>query len=94
MLGGWMSLELLAISAFITIFSVGLLLVSILSYKKHKNRKLVFICLVFLLFLIKGAVLSYGLITNTFMLSSTSFVTAGFFDLLILILLFIATLRR
>ena len=61
-----MSLESIAISAFVTIFSLGLLLISIISYWRHKNVKLIFVSVVFLLFLIKGILLSIGLIYEDF----------------------------
>ena len=49
------------ISAFITIFSVGLLAVSLASYRKYKNLKLLFVSFVFVVFFIKGILLSFGL---------------------------------
>ena len=81
------------ISAFVTIFSVGLLAVSLASYRKYKNLKLLFVSLVFLVFLIKGILLSLGLFNediSSILMSSY----AGLFDLTVLILLFIATLKR
>jgi len=81
------------ISAFITIFSVGLLAVSLASYKKYKNVKLLFVSLVFLVLLIKGILLSLSLFTEELVVF-TSIPYAGMFDLIILILLFIATLKR
>jgi len=81
------------ISAFITIFSVGLLAISFASYRKYKNLKLLFVSIVFLVFLIKGLLLSLGLF-NEGIISFTSGVYAGLFDLIVLILLFLATLKR
>jgi hypothetical protein len=81
------------ISAFITIFSVGLFVVSIASYKKYKNLKLLFVSLVFLIFLIKGILLSLALFEIE-IFSLNSIFLIGIFDLIILILLFIATLKR
>jgi len=81
------------ISAFITIFSIGLLTVSLASYKKYKNLKLLFVSLVFLVLLIKGILLSLGLFIDEIMIIN-SMPYLGLFDLIILVLLFIATLKR
>lgn len=88
-----MEISEIVISAFITIFSIGLLAVSLASFKKYKNMKLLFVSLVFFVFLIKGILLSIGLFYEdiTTILSSTYI---GLFDLIILVLLFIATLKR
>ena len=88
-----MELQLVIISAFITIFSLGLFIISLTSYRKYKNQKLLFVCLVFLVFLLKGILLSIQLFTNEFPLLNDS-TSSGLFDLMILILLFIATLKR
>ena len=88
-----MEIQDIIISAFITIFSVGLLAVSLASYRKYKNLKLLFVSLVFLVFLIKGVLLSLGLFNEDIAIILTS-TYAGLFDLAILILLFIATLKR
>lgn len=58
--GIWM-FEGIVLSAGITIFSLGLLLVSLASYKKYKNMKLLFISLMFIVFLTKRIVLSFRL---------------------------------
>ena len=81
------------ISAFITIFSIGLLAVSLASYKKYKNLKLLFVSLVFVVFFIKGLILSIGLFYSDFenILTTTY---SGIFDLCVLVLLFVATLKR
>jgi hypothetical protein len=88
-----MGFESIAINACITIFSFGLFTVSILSYHKYKNTKLLFVSLVFLFFLIKGVVLSLGLFIEQ-LAGFLSNPYIGIFDLAILILLFIATLKR
>jgi len=88
-----MEIEGLIINAGITVFSLGLLLVSILSYRKYRNNKLLFVSLVFLVFFIKGVMLSLGLFSQqlTEIISNPYF---GLLDLIILVLLFIATLKR
>jgi len=88
-----MSIEAIIIYAFITIFSLGLLVVSFTSYRRSSNLKLVFVTLVFLVFLIKGLLLSIGLFSEE-LADVTASVYMGLFDLIILILLFIATIRR
>ena len=79
--------------AFITIFSIGLFIISALSYRKTKNKKLVFVLTVFFLFFIKGIILSLGL----FLTDLITFITIpilAVFDLIVLFLLFIATLKK
>ena len=56
-----MQIEEIILSAFVTIFSVGLLAVSLASYRKYNNLKLLFVSLVFFIFLVKGILLSLGL---------------------------------
>jgi hypothetical protein len=67
-----MLIESIVIDACITIFALGLLIVSILSYRKYKNLKLLFVSLVFLVFLIKGILLSLGLFYEDFALVISS----------------------
>jgi len=88
-----MEIQDIVISAFITIFSLGLLVVSLASYKKYKNLKLLFVSIVFFIFLLKGVILSLSLFYDeAIILTSNTY--AGPIDLIILILLFIATLKR
>jgi len=77
-------------TACITIFALGLLLVSIASYHRHKNLKLLFVSCVFLVFFVKGILLSLSL----FNINIVDLPSNNLFDLIILILLFIATLKR
>ena len=88
-----MEIQDIIISAFVTIFSLGLLIVSLASYKKHKNLKLLFVSIVFMVFLVKGILLSLGLFYQGLSLTN-SLEYNGLFDLIILILLFMATLKR
>jgi len=83
----------IVLDAGITIFALGLLLVSLFSYRKFKNSKLIFVILVFLIFFVKGLVLSFGLFNNQ-MLNVISNPYFELFDLIILVLLFVATLKR
>lgn len=88
-----MELESIIMDACVTIFSLGLLIVSLLSYRRYKNAKLIFVSLIFLVFFIKGILLSLSLF-NEQMTSMLSNPYVGLFDLVILVLLFIATLKR
>jgi hypothetical protein len=89
-----MEIGSIIINACITIFSLGLLIVSLLSYWKYKNVKLVFVSLVFLVLFIKGILLSIGIFYNDEISQIFTSPYIGMFDLIILILLFIATLKR
>ena len=88
-----MEIHDLLINAFITMFALGLLLISLFSYRKYHNTKLLFITLVFILFFIKAVLFSYGLFDEDLIpvLTSSYF---RLFDLCILILLFLAALKR
>jgi hypothetical protein len=93
---GTMEIEQIIFSAGITIFSLGLLIISLASVSKYKNTKLLFVSLVFLVFLIKGVLLSLRLFFPSFTLFDAVLVGSfsGVFDVIILGLLFIATLKR
>lgn len=91
-----MQIESIVLSAAITIFSLGLLLVSLASYRKYKNLKLLLISVVFIIFLVKGILLSLSLFyqelsTLDILLHGTY---SGVFDLMVLLILFMATLKR
>jgi hypothetical protein len=91
-----MEIEEIIIAASITIFSLGLLIVSFLSYKKYRKLRLLFISIVFTVFLIKG-ILSTLLIFGVEVPLVPSLLHgtySGLFDVIILILLFVATLKR
>jgi hypothetical protein len=88
-----MEIESIVISACITVFALGLLAVSLVSYRKYKNPKLLFVSLVFFVFFIKGILLSFGLFYEQMAVIDFN-LYAGLFDLMILVLLFIATLKR
>lgn len=88
-----MEIVSIIIDASITIFALGLFIVSLLSYRKYQNGKLLFVSLVFLIFLVKGILLSLSLFYSQFAdIISNPYV--GLFDLIVLVLLFIATLKR
>ncbi len=86
-------IESAIIYGFLTIFSFGLWIISILSYRKSKNKKILFVSIVFLLFLLKGIILSISI----FLADLQEFLSIAFFavfDLLILFLLFVAVLKK
>ncbi len=88
-----MNIESIIISACVTVLAIGLMVVSLISYRKHRSTKLLFTSLVFLLFFIKGILFSINAISGQFtVITSTQYL--GLFDLLILIILFLATLKR
>ena len=81
------------IAACVTVFSFGLLIISLVSYNRSKNLKLLFVSMVFLILLLRGLLLSISLLIDDF----DTFVTmpfSGLLDLFILVFLFIATLKR
>ncbi len=78
---------------FITVFSLGLLIISFNSYRKSKNKKILFVSLVLLFFFIKTLYLSFMLFTAQ--IESNSILLAlELFDLLILMFLYIAVLIK
>lgn len=86
-------IESAVIYGFLTIFSFGLWIISLLSYRKSKNKKILFVSIVFLLFLLKGVLLSLSI----FLIDLQEFLSITFFavfDLLILLLLFVAVLKK
>jgi len=88
-----MEIETIVIYAGITIFSFGLFIISILGLRKHRTIKILFVTLAFLMFFIRGVILSLSLINNL----SKEIVSSSFFwllDLIILALLLIATIKR
>jgi len=88
-----MEIQSIIIDACITIFALGLFIVALVSYRKYNNKKLLFVSLVFLIFIVKGIMLSLSLFNAGFAdIMSNPFI--GLFDLVILILLFMATLKR
>ena len=88
-----MQVEIITLYSCITIFALGLFIVAILSYREYKNTKLLFVAATFLVLLIKGLILSLGLYYLLFrQISSSEYIAA--FDLVILVLLFLATLKR
>jgi len=88
-----MEIQDIIINSFVTMFSIGLLIISLASYKIYKNTKLLFIAVVFIFFSIKAIIISLGLFYEELypIISSSYF---RLFDLIILVILFIAVLKR
>lgn len=78
---------------FITIFSLGLLIISGNSYRKSRNKKIFFVSLVLLFFFLKTLFLSFMLFTAQIE-SSSILLALELFDLLILLFLYIAVLIK
>lgn len=90
-----MELEQIILTSCITVIALGMFIVSLLSYRTYKNKKLLFVSVAVLVFLIKGILQSlflFDIIQGVPVMYANPF--SGFFDLLILVLLFAATLKR
>jgi len=86
-------IETSLIYGFMTVFSFGMFIVSLLSYRRSKNFKILFVTMVFFVFFLKGILLSLSL----FFVEINDIITIpflGIFDLLMIVLLFIATLKK
>jgi hypothetical protein len=88
-----MALANIIIVGFTTVFSFGLLVISFISYRRSKNKKILFVNLVLLLFFIKNLLLSLNLFAMMIQDTSMIFVLE-LFDLLILVFLFVAVLTK
>jgi len=88
-----MMLANLIISGIIIVFSLGLAVISILSYKKYRNQKLLFVSIVFILFLVKGLFSVLSVFTDIIP-EYDMFNYSGIIDLAVLVLLYLATLKR
>ena len=83
----------LFVSASITMLSLGLTTLSLLAYRRHRNSKMLFVSLVFMVFLVKGILFSISLFFEEITLFD-SISSIWFFDIIILVLLYIASLKR
>ncbi len=88
-----MEVETIFINACITMFSIGIVTLSLINYKKTKNTKILFVSFAFFLFFIKGMLLSIVLFYHE-LESITNNKYFGLFDALLVFLLFISTLKR
>jgi len=84
-----MDIQIILIIAMITVISFVLLFATLIGYWKYKNKKLLFISLVFLFIFIRGLLLSLNIFYEDF----ESIVSSGYiwlFDLVVLIFLYAA----
>ena len=88
-----LSIVNIIIVGFATIFSLGLFIISLNSYRKSKNKKILFVNLVLLLFFIKNLLLSFNLFTTQIQ-NNITLLVLELLDLLILVFLFIAVLTK
>ena len=88
-----METVLILLSAGITIFALNLLIVSLLSYWKFRNNKLLLMSGVFLLFFIKGIILSYSVLQGL-VVDLSLLISVCVFDFIILVALYITSLKR
>ena len=82
------------LSASVTTLASGLLIISLLSFRKFRNNKLLLISLVFVLFLIRGVLMSIGVFWEEFFALYITTFHLGILDVLMLLVLFIATLKK
>jgi hypothetical protein len=88
-----LSLVNIIIVGITTVFSFGLFIISLNSYRKSKNKKIFFVSLVLLLFFIKNLLLSFFLFAAQIQ-NNITLLVLELFDLLILVFLFIAVLIK
>lgn len=82
-----------ALRAWIMIFALILLIVSIVAYHRTKNKRVLIVCIAFAVFFVKGIILTLGLLDP----GIESFYSSGLGDLLdvlILILLSATILKK
>jgi len=83
----------LIISGIIIVFAFGLFIISILSYRKFKNKKLLFVSIVFSLLFIKGMISALSVFIDIIPKSDV-LPYSGLIDIGILAMLYLATLKR
>lgn len=81
------------IYAFMVVFSITLLTVAILSFRRSGNAKIPLIAAAFVMFLAKGILFSLQLFTDA-MSQETLWIGSGLLDIGILAAIFLATLKR
>jgi hypothetical protein len=81
------------VSASITIFSFALLVISVLSYWRYRNIKVLFIAAITVLFFIRGIIFSLGLFQHD-ILTMTAQSSFWLFDVVILLFLYMTALKR
>lgn len=87
------SLSNIIIYGFGMIFSFGLFIVSFISYKKSKNKKILFVSIVLFVFFIKFILLSTSIFYPK-LEDMLSIGILGVFDLIMLVFLFVSILTK
>ncbi len=87
-----MTIPILIISGCMIVFALGLTIISLLSYREYRNKKLLFVSIVFILLLAKGGISLLSIFLDQLPQSPIVFYS-GLIDLGILILLYLATLK-
>lgn len=88
-----MEIEGIIIGAAISINALILVVTSLMSYRKYKNVKLLFIFVAFLFFLIRGVLFSIGIFYEPFQFFTTTYYLLVF-DVIILNILYFSALKR
>ena len=88
-----MSVLELFILSIIIVISFGLLVLSLFAYRKNKNLKMLFISFVFLVFFIKVVLYNISLFVSEINIFD-SMISIWIFDLVILVLLYVASMKR
>jgi len=81
------------IYAFMVVFSLSLLVVAILSFRRSGNAKIALVAAAFMLFLAKGILFSVQLFTDA-MSQESLWIGSGLLDIGILATIFLAALKR
>ena len=86
-------MESMLLYGFLMVISIGLLIISIFSYTKSHNKKLLFVTAVFFIFAVEGIIMSISLFVDlpSYLISIRSIC---FFNLIALVMLFMATLKK
>lgn len=79
-------------TAWITVFSLVLLIIAAVSYRRTASRKMLYVCLAFGAFFVKGMLATYLLFMGNSIISSN--IVAGFFDVVVLLLLYYVALKK
>ena len=89
-----MNIEIIFLYAAITILSVVLFIVTLLSFRQYKNKKVLVVSFIFFFLFVRGIILSFSLFNDQL----AAITTSGYvwsFDLIVLILLYAAySLKR
>ena len=83
--------------AWVAIFAFALLIIAVISYKRTKNKKILYIAAGFALFFVKGVLMSAALYTGHMDVSSSFVIFLDILiviDLLILVLLYFAMFKK